>query len=85
MVPELKSSGKNFWSDVPYSRPGTRWGQQKFSDAFGSETIEIHLASAKLNDNWFTKKMEYSVFSQSLHEAKMGTQEIPLDFDPRTL
>ena len=30
------------------------------------------------------KKTEYSVFYQSLHGAKLGTQEVPLAFNPRT-
>ena len=36
------------------------------------------------NDKWLTKKTEYSVFSQSSHGAKLGTQEVTLPFDPRT-
>ena len=38
----------------------------------------------KVNDKWLMKNTEYSVFSQSLHGAKLDTQEVTLAFEPRT-
>ena len=42
-----------------------------------------HFVGLRLNDKWLTKKTEYSVFSQSLNGAELGTQKVPLAFDPR--
>ena len=36
-----------------------------------------------INDKWLMKKTEYSVFSQSLHGAKLATWKVTLAFDCR--
>ena len=52
------------------------------SESNTSTNIFHILRHCLIYNKWLTKKTEYSVFSQSLHGTKLGTQEVKLAFEP---